>query len=712
MVSEFYKRHAAALLLICAIALPIFTVMGESVKSNNDIEAWLPRNSDIRAQYDSFCRTFGAEETILVAFERPFPAPEKLQSLSARLQGLDSIAACWTRQDMLDSMIDNEVAEADARERLVNLMAAGDDSLETLLVSINSSGLTDRMQTVADVKSQLEYCKLDHAVIAGGPVVATQLDKLGSRKQASMLFGLTLAVCFLLMRVNIGCWKTSAALMFSNVFSIQITMAAIYLSGQEMNFIMSSLPVMVMVFTTAASIHFIGHYRHEFSKEDAIRRSLSGVILPSTFATITTIIGLASLAVSDVGPIPAFGKAAAVGTFFSFLTGVFLTPAVLLVCRYTPPRTDLSQDRLQSLGMFILNRPVRVMVPGILVTAFCAVGMLHIRSLISPLEFLPKNDPVLKDTLFVANRLTSPTSIEAVVDFGNSESSFIDRLREVRQIEQTIADVDNVCHALSLADFLPDEISEQTISLSQLASAGSGNQAASSLMADGYRLWRISIRLDNDEPAFLRTTINALDQQCASMPVSFTGIGPLLEHAQGQIFEGFWKSFASAFVLITIVMILALRSLSAGLVAMIPNLTPILLVFGTLGWADFPIDIGIMMTASIALGLAVDGTFHFLFSYRASQRSTGCRYRAVRKALLQTGMPIISSAIISGTGLLALGLSPFRPTMRFGVLMFVLLIAALIGDLVLLPAFLAVGARRKRLKPAAVKPMDAPRVAA
>ena len=712
MVSDFYKRYSATLLLLCLIALPIFTVMGEAVPSNNDIEAWLPRNSEIRTEYDRFCSTFGAEETILVAFERPFPAPEKLIALSGRIEGLDSIAACWTRQHMLDSMLANDVAEADAKERLVNLMATSDDSLETLLVSINETGLKNRMQTVADLKSQLHYCELDHAVIAGGPVVATQLDKLGSRKQASVLFGLTLAVCFLLLRLNIGCWKTSAALMFSNVFSIQITMAVIWVSGQQMNFIMSSLPVMVMVFTTAAAVHFIGHYRHEFPKVDAIYRSLAGVIWPSTFATITTVIGLVSLAVSDVGPIPAFGKAAALGTFFSFLTGVFLTPAILLACRYTPPTHDPSQDRLQSLGMFILNRPIRVMVPGVLITAFCAVGLLHIRSLISPLEFLPSNDPVLKDTLFVSDCLTSPTSIEAVVDFGSSDASFIDRLREVREIEQVISGVDNVCHALSLADFFPEEISEQTMSLSHLASAAASNQAASSLMADGCRLWRISIRLDDDEPSALRTTINSLDQQCAAMPVAFTGIGPLLEHAQGQIFEGFWKSFASAFVLITIVMILALRSLSAGLVAMIPNLTPILLVFGTLGWADYPVDIGIMMTASIALGLAVDGTFHFLFSYRATQKSTGCRYRAVRKALLQTGMPIISSAIISGTGLLALGLSPFRPTMRFGMLMFVLLIAALIGDLVLLPAFLAVGARRKRLKARAVQSVGVPRVAA
>lgn len=710
MVTDFYSRYSRSLVLCLMAALPVLTIVGEMVPSNNDIETWLPRNSEIRTEYDEFCRTFGADETILIAFERPFPSPEKIAALSGRLEGLEGIAACWTRQHVLESMLANDVSEAHARERLINLMSTSDDSLETLMVSINEHGLDHRMQTVAAVRHQLSYCDLEDAVLAGAPVVATQLDKLGSRKRASLLFGLTLLICFLLMRVNIGCWKTSGALMVGNLFAIQCTMSAIWLSGQEMNFIMSSLPVMVMVFTTAASIHFIGHYRHEYPRPDAVGRSFAGVIMPSTFATITTIIGLISLAVSDVGPIPAFGTAAAVGTFFSFVVGVFVTPAILLVCGYDPARTKVAEWGLQSTAMFVLNRPVTVLVPGILITAFCSVGLMSLRSLISPIEFLPENDPVLHDTLLVASELTSPTSIEAVVDFGSTQTSFIERLREVRDIEAAIAGVDNVCHALSLADFFPEEISDQTISLSRLASSGD-DQATASLLADGSRLWRISIRLENDEPSALRATMDELTAHCETMPVRFTGIGPLLEFAQGQIFEGFWKSFASAFVLITIVMILALRSLSAGLVAMIPNLTPILLIFGTLGWADYPIDIGIMMTASIALGLAVDGTFHFLFSYQGSRRETGCRYRAVRRAVLQTGMPIISSAVISGTGLLALGLSPFRPTMRFGVLMFCLLLAALVGDLLLLPAFLALGAKRKRLTPPASTD-DATRVAA
>jgi predicted RND superfamily exporter protein len=425
---------------------------------------------------------------------------------------------------------------------------------------------------------------------------------------------------------------------------------------------------------------------------------MRSVIRPSLFATITTVIGLVSLAISDVGPIPMFGVAAAIGTVYAFLVGVFVTPAVLVTLRFESSSRKQYESRMEGMAMSIVNHPWRVLVPGLGLTLVCAFGLYNLKSLIDPLEFLPRHDPVLKDTLLVKESLTSPTSIEAVVDFGNQQTSFVERLQEVQRLEEALGDHPNVCHTLSLADFFPAEISQQAFSPARLMTSTASPETLGSLIADGSRLWRVSIRLHEDSPRALRETVETLQPLKAEYPVSFTGLGPLLEQAQGDIFEGFWQSFASAFVLITLVMILALRSLGAGLVAMIPNLTPIVLVFGILGWCDYPIDIGIMMTASIALGLAVDGTFHFLFSFKDSLSTNGCRYRAVRRAVLQTGMPIISSAIISGTGLLALGLSPFRPTMRFGVLMFCLLLAALVGDLLLLPAFLAVGARRKRLK--------------
>lgn len=697
MVSTFYRRYSGRILLFCIVLFPVVTICGEFVPSNNDVETWLPRDSQVRRDYEEFRHTFGADETILVAFERPFPDKQRLDAASGRLAGLKGVASCWTRYDMMEAMQSNDVSKQTAQDRLVRLMSTPSDSLETMLVSLNSTGTGNRKLIVSQIREQLSYCGLDNAVLAGGAVVGTQLDKLGNKKNAARLFALCMGICLILLYANIGCWKTSFALMFANLLCIELTLAAIWASGNEMNFILSSLPVMVMVFTTAATIHYIGHFRREYPHRNAVGLALKDVIRPSAFATITTVIGLISLAISDVGPIPAFGIAASVGTVFSFIIGILLTPAILTWLNYQPPERNRTEVQLERTAMFIVNRPWRVMIPGLVITAVCAVGVWYLQALICPLDFLPDNDPIRNDTLLIQNELTSPTSIEGVIDFSGEESSFVDRLRTVRSIEARVGDVPNVCHILSLADFFPDELSENTLSLSRLASASGDGSGVRGLMADGSRLWRLSLRLENDRPAAVAATIDTLKASCSDLPITFTGLAPLMEEAQGQIFEGFWQSFASAFVLITIVMILALRSVSAGLVAMIPNLTPILLVFGTLGWASYAIDIGIMMTASIALGLAVDGTFHFLFSYRECRTSRGCRYRAVRTALLQTGMPIISSAIISGTGLLALGLSPFKPTMRFGVLMFFLLMAALIGDLLLLPAFLAIGSRRRRI---------------
>ena len=163
----------------------------------------------------------------------------------------------------------------------------------------------------------------------------------------------------------------------------------------------------------------------------------------------------------------------------------------------------------------------------------------------------------------------------------------------------------------------------------------------------------------------------------------------LFRSAQHEIFSGFWKSFTSAFVVIGIVMAISLRSIRIMLLAMIPNLLPLGVVFGMLGWLGMPVDIGMMMTGSIALGISIDGTFHFLVRYLEQCEEGRANAHAVCVALLTTGGPIFESIVVSSIGMLALTLSSFAPTVRFGLLMATLLMATLAGDLLLLPALLS-----------------------
>jgi predicted RND superfamily exporter protein len=126
----------------------------------------------------------------------------------------------------------------------------------------------------------------------------------------------------------------------------------------------------------------------------------------------------------------------------------------------------------------------------------------------------------------------------------------------------------------------------------------------------------------------------------------------------------------------------------AGMVAMIPNVFPVLLVFGVMGHLGISIDIGTMMTASVAMGVAVDDTIHFLAWFREHlDRGLG-RVEAVIETYRRVGPAMTQTTIVGGLGLFVFALSTFTPTQRFGTLMLVMLATALVGDLILLPALL------------------------
>ncbi|MEM9367763.1 MAG: MMPL family transporter [Planctomycetota bacterium] len=187
--------------------------------------------------------------------------------------------------------------------------------------------------------------------------------------------------------------------------------------------------------------------------------------------------------------------------------------------------------------------------------------------------------------------------------------------------------------------------------------------------------------------------------------VVYTGVVPVVYKAQRTLLGSLVESIGLAFVLIACVMIVLLNpgafpfawlqpshlghGLAAGMVSMVPNVFPVLLVFGVMGHLGFKVDIGTMMTASVAMGVAVDDTIHFLSWYRSFLESGADRKKSLIETYRRVGPAMTQTTIVGGLGLFVFALSTFTPTQRFGTLMLVLLAAALVGDLLLLPALLA-----------------------
>ena len=190
-----------------------------------------------------------------------------------------------------------------------------------------------------------------------------------------------------------------------------------------------------------------------------------------------------------------------------------------------------------------------------------------------------------------------------------------------------------------------------------------------------------------------------------SMQVVYTGLIPVVYKAQRTLLTSLANSIGLAFVLIATVMILLLNpgsapfgwfspanignGIAAGMVAMIPNVFPVLLVFGVMCHLGIAIDIGTMMTASVAMGVAVDDTIHFLSWFREHIDRGMTRIEAVIETYRRVGPAMTQTTIVGGLGLFVFALSTFTPTQRFGTLMLVMLATALVGDLIMLPALLA-----------------------
>ncbi len=690
MLSRFYQRFSVHILWLAVVTFPYMYYVATTLPANNDIETWLPKDSAVRATYNEFKRHFGAEELILVGLELNSTNPELIEAVCERIEELAGIRQCWSPARMRVVMGELGVSEEEVDRRLHGLSVSTDGKLIGLVALLSPEGLQDRAATVDHVKAQLAYCQLngDRSSLAGAPVVIAELDRLGGKESNQKFFLITLLLCLGLLYYSIREWRLAFSILGLTMWAINTTLAGIHMAGGEMNFVLDALPVMVMVFTLAIAIHFLNYYRESSDDPDPLGAALRLAWKPCCLATLTTGIGLISLTISEIGPVCQFGYAAAFGSFIALVAGLGLTPALLTLWPPTSVQTPLLSKLFSTVGNRLLDRSRTVaLTTSCLVGATC-IGLLSLESKIDPLDFLPKDGKVLSDVVRIQKELTNTQSIEAVVNFGDEKIPFMEKLTRVRDIESQIREHPAVQHTMSLASFFPTRFPESALETSRLLSRAQGQHGDNDYIAEGDRLWRISARISPEAGITEQQAFDELVEMTAGLPIVFTGIAPLLETAQKEIFRGFWESFTTAFAIITLVMIVSLRSLKAGLVAMIPNLTPICIVFGTLGWIGFPVDIGMMMSGSIALGIAVDGTFHYLVRYQEHMSETRDSQQSARFALLHTGLPILQATIVTSIGMLALTLSSFGPTSRFGFLMATMLVAALLGDLVLLPSLL------------------------
>ncbi|MBN1588956.1 MAG: MMPL family transporter, partial [Pirellulales bacterium] len=653
--------------------------------------------------------------------------------------------------DQTAKRFEGKLSRESVIERLQGSLIGDDNKKTCLLVFLadvfHGTELSAAIQCVKDTANQCDVlgdvktipkgCPIPKSELhlGGPPVDNAAIDYEGKRtliKLAgwSAVIGLGLSwLCFRSLRLT--------AVIFScAILAAGIGLSIVFYSDGLVDAILLSMPSLVYVLAMSGAIHIINYYHdaiHDRGLRGAPERALAHGWKPCTLAAITTSIGLLSLCNSNLIPVRNFGLYSALGVLATLALLFLVVPACLSLW---PSREFARQAKLQrededqrntrkhtifhviwhKIGGQVIRHNGLVVTGCVAVMIFFALGTFRIQPSIKLMKLFSPEARILADYGWLEKHLGPLVPMEVVIRLDRDKTkdmSFAQRMRLARDVEYVVEhELEPVGGALSAATFAPD-LGKTKFKWSVFDRAG---EKARSNKLEAHRedfadylrvdektneeLWRVSARVDAlsdlDYGEFvneLRTVVEPeiqyyRDHGIDGISVTYTGLVPLVYKAQTELLQGLFRSLIMAFALIAIVMMLVLRSFSAGLISMVPNLFPVVIIFGAMGWLGILVDVGSMMTASVALGVAVDDTIHYLTWFRHGLDLGYSRKRAAMTAYQRCATAMSQTTLIGGLGLAVFALSSFTPTQRFGYIMLTLLFAALIGDLIFLPALL------------------------
>lgn len=626
-------------------------------------------------------------------------------------------------ETLVQLMESTNLTRQSAIDRLQGTLIGPDETQTALVISFADPGLEQRRVLIPMLREMVAtVTDIDASKVAvvGGPFDGAIVDAESIRtiERFSPPSAIIAAVLCLFCLRSI---PLTAVIVAIAVIGEGLVLAAVYYTGVPMNAVLIVLPPLVFVLTVSAGIHLSNYYLdivHEFpnvTRSDAARRAMRAGVSPCFLATATTVVGLSSLLLVRLEPVRIFGGVASAGVVVTLLLLILMLPGAMVL---TKPReskrtADPSAGWRGWASRWMkrrLTRPWPIIISFLLIATTLAIGLGRLQSSVNvPRMFLPESDIRTQLTWF--ERHIGPTvNGELLITFpaADEDSDPLQRLAVVMQAQDAVASLPDVGGTLSAATFVPPVSMRRSLSATAQRSVIRKliRDSESSLGKLGFisrdddrEIWRISIRMPQTEDDNLADKIETIESAAADRlagmnidtqpKITLTGSIVIVHKSQEILLRDLFRSFVAAFGVIALVMMVMLRSVIGGLLAMLPNLFPTVALFGAMGLIALPLDIGSVMSASVALGIAVDDTIHLLSRF-GSRRARGIgQISAAFGALSQCGWAMFQTTIVCGISLLAYWFSDFVPTSNFSLFMFGLLASALLGVVFLLPAMMA-----------------------
>jgi len=614
-----------------------------------------------------------------------------------------------------------------------------------ILVAVENNTLNSdkREQLVPDIQhlgeSFSEVTGID-LHYAGIPFVRTVMNGK-VRAELQLFLILSVIVTALILLVFFRSWDAVVFPLIVIGIMVVWSVGTLAWFGYEITVLSGLLPPIIVIIGIPNSVYLINKYHQEYrthgDKEKALGSIIQKIGMATLITNVTTAIGFLVLMFTNISILEEFGLVAGLNILATFAVSIIVIPSVF---SYLPPPSDRQLKHLRFslidriltiLDLLVHRHRYRVLGTSLLVVVIFSFGLLRIEAVSYLVDGVPADSQLKRDMEFFEKNFSGIMPMEIVVDTQKKRSATrVATLQKVEELETFLAEQEEIAQPISLVSFvksarqafynndsafyaLPNNRDRAFIlrylkntqtatpaeNTSEAAASENSPLSLQSGLSDSTgQLLRISLKVADIGSKKIKTLVEEriqpkVDEIFADSEaqVFITGASLLFTKGNEFLIDNLLVSLLIAFGIIAVIMAMLFGSVRMIFISLIPNVIPLIITAGIMGFFGIPLKPSTAIIFSIVFGISVDDSIHFLAKYRQELKSNRFFVPiAISKSLRETGTSMIYTSIILFAGFITFAASSLSSTQYLGILTSLTLVIAMFTNLTVLPALLMI----------------------
>jgi len=746
------KNRIVIIIMITALTV-FMAQKGREAKLSYSMVKLLPNDHQVSVDYNDFLNKYGSQNVLVIAIEDSLITTlshlkkwDKVSESIKNINGIEQIISFstlpilqkdadekkftvkkWFSEDIqTEEEFQKALAIYQSQPFFKGLINSEDNKVTTLLITLDEEMIrsSKREILIFSIKDLVDNYSTDFGVKAhysGLPYIRT-VHSVKVKNEISMFILFTLLITALILYLFFRSFKATMSSIIVVIIGVIFSFGSIALMGYEISILMALVPPVLIVIGIPNCIFLINKFHSEFrlskNKEDALSKMIQKIGNITLLTNVTTASGFAAFILTNSETLQEFGMIASLNILFIFLLSLFIIPIYFSFSSAPKKRHTQHLDKkwinnlVQYLAYLVQYKRKHIYIITVVLIVVGFFGIIQLKTTGNITEDLPKEQALYQDLKFLESNFGGVLPLEVLVNTkkknGLLKSYNLRKIEKLSDVLETYPEFSKPSSYLDAVKYskqafyngdsayysLPNS-QEQRIILSYLKNSSEGLGFGNLLMDSLKQEARISLRIADISTSKMDSIFDSLLPKINEIfdpekyDVTITGASIVFLNGTKFLIKNLVLSLLLVIILISIFMAWMFNSFRMVVVSIIPNLIPLLLTGAIMGYFGIALKPSTILVFSIAFGISVDDTIHFLAKYRQELLLNNWNIRkSVFSALNETGVSMFYTSVVLFFGFFIFVASDFGGTIALGLLISITLMLAMLSNLLLLPALL------------------------